>query len=110
MRKQTLAAGLFVTMVLGSNAAVAAATCNPTRLESDMLCCLAKTCDPNRPGHAQVEGAVRAAPNNQTLWSLRQGFKKCQQTDEFNNFLACERNDKKGPYNLGRRILGLPPG
>ena len=55
-------------------------------------------------------GAVRRAPNSQGLFNLRQGFKKCQQSDETANFFRCEHANKKGPYNTGRLILGLPPG
>jgi hypothetical protein len=88
----------------------AAATCNGTRLELDMKCCLGQTCSADRPGRAAVEGAVRGPPTSQGLFNLRQGFTKCQQLDERNNFYACERADKKGPYNTGRRLLGLPPG
>ncbi len=86
-----------------------AQACNQTRLATDMLCCLQKTCSPDRPGSKTVLGAVQRAPTSQTLWNLRRGFKECQQTDEYNNFLSCERADKKGPYNTGRRLLGLPP-
>jgi hypothetical protein len=63
-----------------------------------------------RPGSRSVVGAVRSAPTKQALFNLRRGFAACQQTDETNNFYACERADRKGPYNIGRRILGLPPG
>jgi hypothetical protein len=86
-----------------------AQACNGIRLEVDMRCCL-QTCG-DRPGKQGMDGAIRRAPNSQTLFNLRQSFKQCQGgTDERNNFYACERADKKGPYNVGRRILGLPPG
>ncbi len=55
-------------------------------------------------------GTVQRPPNNQTLFNLRTEFQQCQGLDERNNFYACERADKKGPYNTGCRILGLPRG
>ena len=94
---------------LTAQTALAAATCNGIRLETDMRCCM-QTC-PGRPGGAAMVGTVQRPPNNQTLFNLRKEFQQCQGgTDERNNFYACERADKKGPYNTGRRILGLPPG
>jgi hypothetical protein len=74
-----------------------------------MRCCLELTCSP-RPGSKGVIGAVRGPATSQGLFNLRQSFKACQQLDERNNFYACERANKKGPYNTGRRILGLPEG
>jgi hypothetical protein len=98
-----VAATLSVVGTAGAHA------CNPTRLDADMRCCLMQTCA-ERPGSRSVEGAVRSAPTDTVLRNLRIGFQRCQQTDEYNNFLSCARADRKGPYNIGRRILNLPPG
>ncbi len=104
MRTMVVAAMLSV---LGT---VSAQACNPTRLDADMRCCLMLTCT-ERPGSRSVEGAVRSTPpTDKVLRILRVGFQRCQQSDEYNNFLACARADRKGPYNVGRKILGLPPG
>ncbi len=98
---------ILITALVGR--AEAAATCDPIRLEGDMACCLMLSCG-ERDGSRSVIGAVRGAPTNQALFNLRRGFSKCQALDQRNNFYACERLDRKGPYNTGRRLLGLPPG
>jgi len=103
---RTILSSVVCLFLLG---AAQARACDGIRLETDMRCCLMLTCS-ERPGSKSVLGAVKGPPNSQGLFNLRRGFKACQRTDETNNFYSCERQNKKGPYNVGRRILGLPPG
>jgi hypothetical protein len=108
MRSMILSTQVALFLTTATQTALAATTCEGIRLETDMRCCM-QTC-PGRPGGAAMVGTVQRPPNGQTLFNLRKEFQMCQGLDERNNFYACERADKKGPYNTGRRILGLPPG
>jgi hypothetical protein len=84
-----------------------AIACDWGRVEADMKWCLVDGA--NVRGRGTMKNALQQSDSN-FIGGVQNGFHECQVSGGIKgNFDNCKHEDQGRLFNVGRRILGLPP-